>query len=99
MPKTATKAITSSGLQPQFVSVQEAAELLRVSQVSIRRYLGQGKLKRFKVGPGPYFDAMMSSVSCTKPRNECRRKQRSKAKSGQAQVSPGATRTLAHRRD
>lgn len=50
MPKTSTKAIEPSALQSQFVSVQEAAELLRVSQVSIRRYLGQGKLKRFKVG-------------------------------------------------
>ena len=50
MPKAAAKSLASSGLQPQFVSVQEAAELLRVSVVSIRRYLGQGKLKRFKVG-------------------------------------------------
>lgn len=45
MPKEATKAG-----QQQFLSVQEAADLLRVSVVSIRRYLGQGKLKRYKVG-------------------------------------------------
>lgn len=45
-----TKAVPVIGLQQHFVSVQEAADLLRVSQVSIRRYLGQRKLKRFKVG-------------------------------------------------
>ena len=33
-----------------FISVKAAAELLSVSQVSIRRYLGQGQLKRFKFG-------------------------------------------------
>ena len=33
-----------------FISVKAAAELLSVSQVSIRRYLGQGQLKRFKCG-------------------------------------------------
>jgi excisionase family DNA binding protein len=36
--------------QSQFVSVAEAADLLRISKVSIRRYLGMGKLKKFKVG-------------------------------------------------
>jgi excisionase family DNA binding protein len=50
MPKTATKKPPLSELRQQFVSVQEAAEMLRISQVSIRRYLGQGKLKRFEVG-------------------------------------------------
>jgi excisionase family DNA binding protein len=44
MSKEKVQAVT------QFMSIAEAAELLRVSQVSIRRYLGQGKLKRFKVG-------------------------------------------------
>jgi excisionase family DNA binding protein len=33
-----------------FISVKAAAEMLSVSQVSIRRYLGQGRLKRFKFG-------------------------------------------------
>jgi excisionase family DNA binding protein len=47
MQKTKSAASRS---QPQFVSVKEAAELVRLSQVSIRRYLGQGKLKRYKVG-------------------------------------------------
>jgi excisionase family DNA binding protein len=53
MPRT----IRSSSVQTQrampetqFVSVAEAAELIRISKVSIRRYLGQGKLKKFKVG-------------------------------------------------
>ena len=51
MPKARTKAAASSALRSaEFLSVEEAAELLRMSQVSIRRYLGQGKLKRFKVG-------------------------------------------------
>ena len=34
----------------QFVSVERAAELLSVSKVTIRRYLGLGKLRKFKVG-------------------------------------------------
>ncbi len=57
MPKT----IHSSSVQtqqsparsmpgPQYLSVAEAADLLRISKVSIRRYLGMGKLKKFKVG-------------------------------------------------
>jgi excisionase family DNA binding protein len=58
MRKTASKSVAPSqkpghpisALQPQFVSVAEAAQLLRMSAVSIRRYLGQGKLKRYKVG-------------------------------------------------
>jgi len=33
-----------------YISVKQAAELLSISQVSIRRYLGQGKLRRFKFG-------------------------------------------------
>ena len=33
-----------------FLSVSQAAELLTVSKVSIRRYLSLGKLKRFKFG-------------------------------------------------
>lgn len=50
MQKTTTKSALPIGQKARFLSVQEAAELLRISQVSIRRYLGQGKLKRFKVG-------------------------------------------------
>lgn len=51
MSKTVKKSAASSGTQgQQFLSVQEAAELLRISPVSIRRYLGQKKLKRYKVG-------------------------------------------------
>jgi response regulator of citrate/malate metabolism len=33
----------------QFVTVAEAAKMLTLSEVSIRRYLGQKKLKCFKV--------------------------------------------------
>ena len=50
MSKKTSKSVASDRAESQFLSIQEAAELLRVSQVSIRRYLGQGRLKRFKVG-------------------------------------------------
>jgi excisionase family DNA binding protein len=50
MPKTKNKPIAVAGPTSRFLTVKEAAELLRVSQVSIRRYLGQGRLRRFKVG-------------------------------------------------
>lgn len=51
MPKTATRSAPSdSRACVAFLSVKEAADMLKLSQVSIRRYLGQGKLKRFKVG-------------------------------------------------
>ncbi|MGB8323164.1 MAG: helix-turn-helix domain-containing protein [Candidatus Acidiferrum sp.] len=33
-----------------YVSVEKAAELLCVSKVTIRRYLGLGRLTKFKVG-------------------------------------------------
>ena len=46
-PKTAIKAPAPKS---EFVTIKEASELLRVSQVSIRRYLGQKKMRRFKVG-------------------------------------------------
>ncbi len=36
----------------QMISVRECAALLRLSEVSIRRYLWKGKLRRFKVGNG-----------------------------------------------
>jgi len=50
MVKTANKSEAPSRLHGQFVSVPEAAELLRISPVSIRRYLRLKKLRRFKVG-------------------------------------------------
>lgn len=42
--------VTTTHAGAAFISVKAAAELLSVSQVSIRRYLGQGRLKRFKFG-------------------------------------------------
>lgn len=36
--------------QGPFLSVREAAELLRIGKQSIHRYLRLGKIKRFKVG-------------------------------------------------
>jgi excisionase family DNA binding protein len=51
MPKTMTRSAPSDTRAcVAFLSVKEAADMLKISQVSIRRYLGQGKLKRFKVG-------------------------------------------------
>lgn len=59
-----TKQVAPSTHQGRFVSVAEAAELLRISVVSIRRYLGQGKLKRFKIGARTLLrhDEVMSLV-------------------------------------
>jgi len=34
----------------EFLTVRESAALLKLSEVSIRRYLTQKKLRRFKVG-------------------------------------------------
>lgn len=55
MPKTIRSSSVQTQRSPersisQFVSVAEAADLLRISKVSIRRYLGMRKLKKFKVG-------------------------------------------------
>ena len=48
----------------EFLSVEQAAELLCVSKVTIRRYLGLGKLKKFKVGSRTLLqhDDLMSLV-------------------------------------
>jgi excisionase family DNA binding protein len=40
----------------QFMSVADAAKLLSVSEVRVRRLLGQKKLKRFKVGSRTLLD-------------------------------------------
>jgi len=54
MNKTAPeKSAASSAANPvpgQYVSVKEAARLLKISEISIRRFLTQRKLRRFKVG-------------------------------------------------
>jgi|HubBroStandDraft_4_1064222.scaffolds.fasta_scaffold20527_1 excisionase family DNA binding protein len=34
----------------EMISVREAAALLRLSEISIRRFLTQGRLRRFKAG-------------------------------------------------
>ena len=54
MPKIpATKPAASSTTAPtpgQYVTVREAARLLKLSEISIRRFLTQKKLRRFKIG-------------------------------------------------
>jgi excisionase family DNA binding protein len=51
---TATK--TGEKQAREFLSVTEAAQLLSISEVSIRRYLTQKKLRRFKVGSRTLLD-------------------------------------------
>ena len=43
------KATVSSD-DPEFINVREAAALLRLSEISIRRLLWKKQLKRFKAG-------------------------------------------------
>lgn len=54
--KNAGPVMLSGASQPQFVSIPEAASLLRISTVSIRRYLGQKRLKRYKCGSRTLID-------------------------------------------
>jgi excisionase family DNA binding protein len=50
MAATATQtAINPASLQ-QFVTCKEASQLLKLSEVSIRRFLTQKKLRRYKCG-------------------------------------------------
>lgn len=50
--KTDKTAVSSTALPAPgaYVSVKEAARLLKVSEISIRRFLTEKKLRRFKVG-------------------------------------------------
>ena len=41
---------TQKSIEGPFVSVAEAADLLRMGKSSIRRFLGMGKIKKYKVG-------------------------------------------------
>ena len=45
-----TNALAEPLQQGQFVSVREAAAILKMSEISIRRFLTQKKLRRYKVG-------------------------------------------------
>ena len=47
---TAKSARTEWTAEPEFLGVSAAAQLLGVSEASIRRFFTQKKLKRFKVG-------------------------------------------------
>jgi excisionase family DNA binding protein len=51
MKETKTRAVAAD-----FLSIQEAAELLRVSPVTIKRYLWLKKLTRYKVGTRTLLD-------------------------------------------
>jgi excisionase family DNA binding protein len=53
MPRTSTKSVRPLQIaltDPEYISVKGAAGLLTVSQVSIRRWLREGRLKKFKAG-------------------------------------------------
>lgn len=50
---TPAKANAPNAVVPaanQYVTVREAARLLKLSEISIRRFLSQKRLRRFKVG-------------------------------------------------
>lgn len=49
MAKNGSKPVASQS-GAEFLSVAQAASILQISEVSIRRYLGQKRLRRFKVG-------------------------------------------------
>ncbi len=56
-PQTAMNQAGTTGprtLRPardgRYVDIRQAAELLHISEASVRRYLTQGKLRRFKAG-------------------------------------------------
>jgi excisionase family DNA binding protein len=55
MPRT----LTPKGAQGEtrFMTCKEAAALLKLSEVSIRRFLTQGKLRRLKCGSRTLLDA------------------------------------------
>jgi excisionase family DNA binding protein len=48
IPDTKPTALATS--RPEFITCKEAASLLKLSEISIRRFLTQKKLKRYKVG-------------------------------------------------
>jgi excisionase family DNA binding protein len=51
MPKIpATRPATGNTTASQFITCKEAALLLKLSEITIRRFLTQKKLKRYKVG-------------------------------------------------
>jgi len=45
-----TRSATTEKPEGPYIAVREAAVLLRLSEISIRRYLTQGRLRRFKAG-------------------------------------------------
>jgi len=52
MPKTtvSTAEPSNTASRPEFVTCKEAASMVKLSEVSIRRFLTKGKLRRYKVG-------------------------------------------------
>jgi excisionase family DNA binding protein len=53
MPRTSTKPVKPlqvAFVDPEFMSIKTAAGLLTVSQVSIRRWIREGRLTKFKCG-------------------------------------------------
>jgi excisionase family DNA binding protein len=50
MPKTIRAVGPSATIQQNFITVKEAAGILKLSEISVRRFLTKRKLKRFKAG-------------------------------------------------
>jgi excisionase family DNA binding protein len=55
-----------------FLTVEEAADFLRISRVSIYRWIAQGRLKKFKVGSRTLLrrddvHALISEAAATQP--------------------------------
>lgn len=46
-----TDAVTSQPVETDLLTIPEAAEVLKVSAVTVSRYLKQGRLPAFRVGP------------------------------------------------
>jgi len=52
MTRTRTKTPETEPDSTDFVTVREASALIKLSEISVRRFLTQKKLTRFKVGCG-----------------------------------------------
>lgn len=52
--------VANTGRTPEYITVAQAAAILHMAEVSVRRYLKIGKLRRFKVGGGTHSRTLIS---------------------------------------